>query len=153
MFFEKEKWRGQRPIQTRKKVTWSKTNTNTHSLCLSFCLSLSRFVLTSFVLTKRVGWPLCATSISLKSLISLVNLPTTLIRYQHPSLPTPPASWSSACSAARQNTGDAYATARIATGKRRILANMGHPQPPTPLYCGNEQWVHYRPILLGSIIR
>jgi hypothetical protein len=34
--------------------------------------------------------------------------------------------------------GGAYAAARIATEERRILANMGHPQPPTPLYCDNE---------------
>jgi hypothetical protein len=34
--------------------------------------------------------------------------------------------------------GGVYAAARIATEERRILANMGHPQPPTPLYCDNE---------------
>ncbi len=31
-----------------------------------------------------------------------------------------------------------YAAARIAKEKRKILANMGHPQPATPLYCDNE---------------
>jgi hypothetical protein len=31
-----------------------------------------------------------------------------------------------------------YATARIATEERKILANMGHPQPATPLFCDNE---------------
>ncbi len=28
--------------------------------------------------------------------------------------------------------------ARIATEQRKILANMGHPQPATPLFCDNE---------------
>ncbi len=28
-----------------------------------------------------------------------------------------------------------YAAARIATEERKILANMGHPQPATPLFC------------------
>jgi hypothetical protein len=31
-----------------------------------------------------------------------------------------------------------YAAARIATEERKILANMGHPQPATPLFCDNE---------------
>jgi hypothetical protein len=31
-----------------------------------------------------------------------------------------------------------YAAARIATEERKILANMGHPQPTTPLFCDNE---------------
>jgi hypothetical protein len=31
-----------------------------------------------------------------------------------------------------------YAAAHIATGKRKILANMGHPQPATPLFCDKE---------------
>ncbi len=30
------------------------------------------------------------------------------------------------------------AAARIATEERRILANMGHPQSATPLFCENE---------------
>ncbi len=30
------------------------------------------------------------------------------------------------------------AGARIAADERAILANFGHPQPPTPLYCDNE---------------
>jgi hypothetical protein len=34
--------------------------------------------------------------------------------------------------------GGAYDAATIATEERRILANMGHPQPPIPLYCDNE---------------
>ncbi len=34
--------------------------------------------------------------------------------------------------------GGIYAAARIATEERRILHNMGHPQPPTPLHCDNE---------------
>jgi hypothetical protein len=31
-----------------------------------------------------------------------------------------------------------YAATRIATEKRKLLANMGHPQPATPLFCDNE---------------
>ncbi len=31
-----------------------------------------------------------------------------------------------------------YAAARIATEERKILANMSHPQPATPLFCDNE---------------
>jgi hypothetical protein len=31
-----------------------------------------------------------------------------------------------------------YAAARIATEERKILANMGHPQLATPLFCDNE---------------
>jgi hypothetical protein len=31
-----------------------------------------------------------------------------------------------------------FAAARIADDERRILHNMGHPQPPTPIYCDNE---------------
>ncbi len=31
-----------------------------------------------------------------------------------------------------------FAAARIATNERQILADMGHPQPPTPLFCDNE---------------
>jgi hypothetical protein len=31
-----------------------------------------------------------------------------------------------------------FAAARIATNERQILNDMGHPQPPTPLYCDNE---------------
>ncbi len=31
-----------------------------------------------------------------------------------------------------------FAAARIATNERQILHDMGHPQPPTPLYCDNE---------------
>ena len=31
-----------------------------------------------------------------------------------------------------------YAAARIATEERKILANMDHPQPATPLFCDNE---------------
>jgi hypothetical protein len=31
-----------------------------------------------------------------------------------------------------------FAAARIATDERQILANFGHIQPPTPLYCDNE---------------
>jgi hypothetical protein len=31
-----------------------------------------------------------------------------------------------------------FAAARIATNERQILTDMGHPQPPTPLYCDNE---------------
>jgi hypothetical protein len=31
-----------------------------------------------------------------------------------------------------------YAAARITTEERKILANMGHPQPATPLFCDNE---------------
>jgi hypothetical protein len=31
-----------------------------------------------------------------------------------------------------------YATARIATEERKILANMAPPQPATPLFCDNE---------------
>jgi hypothetical protein len=31
-----------------------------------------------------------------------------------------------------------YAAARIAVDERRILANMGHPQPPTTIFCDNE---------------
>jgi hypothetical protein len=31
-----------------------------------------------------------------------------------------------------------YAAARIATEERKILANMGHPQPASPLFCDNE---------------
>jgi hypothetical protein len=31
-----------------------------------------------------------------------------------------------------------YAAARIATEERKILANMGHPQPAIPLFCDNE---------------
>jgi hypothetical protein len=31
-----------------------------------------------------------------------------------------------------------YAAACIATEERKILANMGHPQPATPLFCDNE---------------
>jgi hypothetical protein len=31
-----------------------------------------------------------------------------------------------------------FAAARTATNERQILHDMGHPQPPTPLYCDNE---------------
>jgi hypothetical protein len=31
-----------------------------------------------------------------------------------------------------------FASARIATNERQILADMGHPQPPTPIFCDNE---------------
>jgi hypothetical protein len=31
-----------------------------------------------------------------------------------------------------------YAAAIIATEELKILANMGHPQPATPLFCDNE---------------
>ena len=31
-----------------------------------------------------------------------------------------------------------YAAARIAVDERRILTNMGHPQPPTTIFCDNE---------------
>jgi hypothetical protein len=31
-----------------------------------------------------------------------------------------------------------YAAARIAVDERRILVNMGHPQPPTTIFCDNE---------------
>ncbi len=31
-----------------------------------------------------------------------------------------------------------FASARIATNERQILADMGHPQPPTPVFCDNE---------------
>ncbi len=31
-----------------------------------------------------------------------------------------------------------FAAARIATNERQILHDMGHPQPPTSLYCDNE---------------
>ncbi len=31
-----------------------------------------------------------------------------------------------------------FAAGRIATNERQILADMGHPQPPTPLLCDNE---------------
>ncbi len=31
-----------------------------------------------------------------------------------------------------------YAAARIATEEHKILANMSHPQPATPLFCDNE---------------
>jgi hypothetical protein len=34
--------------------------------------------------------------------------------------------------------GGLFATGRIATNERQILANMGHPQPPTPIFCDNE---------------
>ena len=33
--------------------------------------------------------------------------------------------------------GNAYG-GRIATNERQILEDMGHPQPPTPLFCDNE---------------
>jgi hypothetical protein len=31
-----------------------------------------------------------------------------------------------------------YAATHIATEERKLLANMGHPQPATPLFCDNE---------------
>jgi hypothetical protein len=31
-----------------------------------------------------------------------------------------------------------FAAGRIATNERQILEDMGHPQPPTPLFCDNE---------------
>jgi hypothetical protein len=31
-----------------------------------------------------------------------------------------------------------YAVARIPTEERKVLANMGYPQPATPLFCDNE---------------
>jgi hypothetical protein len=31
-----------------------------------------------------------------------------------------------------------FASARIATNERQILADMDHPQPPTPIFCDNE---------------
>jgi hypothetical protein len=31
-----------------------------------------------------------------------------------------------------------FAAARIATNERQILADMGYPQPPTPIFCDNE---------------
>jgi hypothetical protein len=31
-----------------------------------------------------------------------------------------------------------FASARIATNERQILADIGHPQPPTPIFCDNE---------------
>jgi hypothetical protein len=32
----------------------------------------------------------------------------------------------------------AFASSRIATNERQILHDMGHPQPPTPIFCDNE---------------
>jgi hypothetical protein len=32
----------------------------------------------------------------------------------------------------------AFASSRIATNERQILDDMGHPQPPTPIFCDNE---------------
>ena len=32
----------------------------------------------------------------------------------------------------------AFASSRIATNERQILQDMGHPQPPTPIFCDNE---------------
>ena len=34
--------------------------------------------------------------------------------------------------------GGAFASARIATDEREIVKNLGHPQPPTTIYCDNE---------------
>jgi hypothetical protein len=34
--------------------------------------------------------------------------------------------------------GTLFATSRIATNERKILRDMGHPQPPTPIFCDNE---------------
>jgi hypothetical protein len=50
----------------------------------------------------------------------------------HPSRPTAPAFPSSAPEWQRPNSPC------IATNERQILANMGHPQPPTPIFCDNE---------------
>ncbi len=34
--------------------------------------------------------------------------------------------------------GSLFAAGRVATNERQILHDMGHPQPPTPLFCDNE---------------
>jgi hypothetical protein len=64
---------------------------------------------------------------------------TTTPRSTIPSLHTVPASPSSFCAfvAEAEYTG-VFAAARIATNERQILADMGRPQPPTPIFCDNE---------------
>jgi hypothetical protein len=53
--------------------------------------------------------------------------------------PTPPASlWVVVSFVVEAEIAGVFAAARIALDERHILADLGHPQPPTIIYCDNE---------------